>query len=283
MPSSTQAYGVALAGSGDTVGPNNQISGNAVGIQVGGSTTPATNETVIGNQIGTDALGTTALPNGLGLNVVNGTGTRIGVPGQKANTISGNLENLVVLQSSAVQNNLVGTTALGNAAIAPAAKAPSSAVVAGATFAPGGVTPVPGGAGHRGPPGEPHRWPDPGLGQCDLRLASADGLDLFGPAIVQGNKIGVGANGTTPVPNAGYGIFNVAGSAGAYIGASPVTGAPTGDGVWSADPAGGNIVANNKGVGIATDGGPALSNLTYDNEAGILTTPATHGAPHGGG
>ncbi len=277
VPPSTQSYGVALIGSGDTIGPNNQISANAVGIQVGNTTTPATNETVVGNLIGTDALGTTALPNGLGLNVVNGTGTRIGVPGQKANTISGNLENLVVLQISAVQNNLVGTTALGNAAIAPAAKPPSSAVVAGATFAPGGVTPAQVALVNVGPQGSLIGGPTPGSGNVISGSPAADGLDLFGPAIVQGNKIGVGANGTTPVPNAGYGIFSAAGAAGAYIGASPVTGAPAGDGVWSADPAGGNIVADNKGVGIATDGGPALSNLTYDNAAGMLTTPPLTG------
>ena len=71
VPSSTQAYGVTLLGNGDTLGPNNQISANGIGVQIGGQTTPGVHESVIGNQIGTDRIGTTALPNGLGVEVLN--------------------------------------------------------------------------------------------------------------------------------------------------------------------------------------------------------------------
>ncbi|MGO9455919.1 MAG: beta strand repeat-containing protein [Acidimicrobiales bacterium] len=279
-PTSTQAYGVALTGTGDTLGPNNQISDNGVGVQIGGQVNSGVNESVIGNQIGTDRLGTTALPNGLGVYVLKGTGTRIGIPGQKANTISGNLENLALIQSATVQNNLIGTTSLGNAAIAPYAGTPSAAITAAATFTIGGTTfssPSQAALVTVGAQGGLIGGPNPGSGNVISGSPGADGLDLYGPAVVQGNKIGVGADGTTAVPNAGYGILNLAGQAGAIIGGSPTAGVPAGDGMWPADPVGGNTVADNKGTGIGTGGGPVLSNLVYDNDGGIATVPGSSG------
>src|SRR5664280_2102682 len=66
--------------------------------------------------------------------------------------------------------------------------------------------------------------PTPGSGNVISGSPGADGLDLYGPSTVQGNKIGVGADGTTSVPNAGYGILNLAGQAGSIIGGSPTAG-----------------------------------------------------------
>ena len=283
-PTSTQAYGVALTGTGDTLGPNNQISDNGVGVQIGGQVSSGVNESVIGNQIGTDKLGTTALPNGLGVNVLNGTGTRIGIPGQKENTISGNLENLALIQSATVQNNFIGTTALGNAAIAPYAGTPSAAITAAAaftigstTFGTGSLPPSQVALVTVGTQGGVIGGPTPGSGNVISGSPSADGLDLYGPSTVQGNKIGVGADGTTSVPNSGTGILDLSGNTGTVIGGSPTAGAPTSDGPWPADPTGGNVVANNGGTGIHTGSTPLLSNLLYDNNSGIVTTPVTKG------
>ena len=283
-PTSTQAYGVALTGTGDTLGPNNQISDNGVGVQIGGQVNSGVNESVIGNQIGTDKLGTTALPNGLGVIVLNGTGTRIGIPGQKENAISGNLEDLALIQSATVQNNFIGTTALGNAAIAPYAGTPSAAITAAATFTIGTTT---FGAGALPPSqvalvtvgtqGGLIGGPNPGSGNVISGSPSADGLDLYGPSTVQGNKIGVGADGSTSVPNGGFGIFDLSGNAGTVIGGSPTAGAPTSDGPWPADPIGGNVIANNGATGIHTGNTPLLSNLLYDNSVGISTTPVSKG------
>ena len=119
--------------------------------------------------------------------------------------------------------------------------------------------------------------PTPGSGNVISGSPSADGLDLFGPSIVQGNKIGVGADGTTTVPNSGYGIFDLSRTTGTVIGGSPTAVAPTSDGPWPADPAGGNVVANNGAAGISTGSTTVLSNLLYDNNGGITTTPATRG------
>ena len=43
----------------------------------------------------------------------------IGVPGARANTISGNLNNVIVAGATTIQNNQIGTTILGLSAITP--------------------------------------------------------------------------------------------------------------------------------------------------------------------
>ena len=279
-PTAADNYGVVLDGNGDTLGANNEISYNGVGVQIGTTTTPAVNETIDGNGIGTDNLGTTALPNGEGVSLVNGTGTRIGLPGAKANTISGNLENLVLASAATVQNNLIGTTSLGNAAIAPYAGIPSSVISAGATYGAGTQAPSSVALVTVGPSGSLIGGTQPGTGNVISGSPAADGLDLYGPSTVQGNNIGVGVDGKTAVPNAGYGILAATGAAGSTIGASPTNGAPTTSGPWAASPPGGNIIANNGQSGVGDGGDPSstLSDVFYGNgQGGIITAPPTNG------
>ena len=279
-PTSADNFGVVLDGNGDTLGPNNEISYNGVGVQIGTTTTPSVNETLDGNDVGTDNLGTTALPNGEGVSLVNGTGTRIGIPGVKANTISGNLENIVLASAATVQNNRIGTTSLGNAAIAPYAGTPSSVIAAGAAYGAGTQAPSSVALVTVGPSGSLIGGTQPGTGNVISGSPAADGLDLYGPSIVQDNDIGVGADGKTAVPNAGYGVLVAPGAAGSIIGASPTKGAPTTSGPWAANPPGGNIIANNGKTGVANAGDPAstLSDVFYGNGGGgIVTLPPTNG------
>jgi hypothetical protein len=278
-PAVAYNYGVVLDGNGDTLGPNNQISYNGDGVQIGTTITPSVNETVYGNNIGTDNLGTTALPNGEGVNLVNGTGTQIGLPGAKANTISGNLDNVILASKATVQNNLIGTTTLGNAAIAPYVGTPSGVITAGATYQAGAQTPSAVALVTVGPSGSVIGGTQPGTGNV-IAGSSDDGLDLYGPSTAQGNHIGVGADGKTAVPNAAYGVYLAPGAAGSTIGASPTNGAPTTSGPWAANPPGGNIVANNGKTGLGSQGYPnsALSNLFYGNgDGGIITSSGTDG------
>ncbi|HBB89167.1 MAG TPA: hypothetical protein DC047_16295, partial [Blastocatellia bacterium] len=88
--------GISISGSGNLIGglvpgAQNVISGNRVGIQVGGSIAPGPlNNTIKGNLIGLNALGTSALPNSLvGIQVSDSSNNIIGgTETGAANTIS---------------------------------------------------------------------------------------------------------------------------------------------------------------------------------------------------
>jgi hypothetical protein len=260
---------VVLAGSGDTLGPNNEISYNGVGVQIGTGTLAATNETTVGNSIGTDPIGTTGLPNGTGIYVQNATGTHIGAPGAKANTISGNLEQVVLANSTVMQNNQIGTTTLGNAAIAPYAGSPGGIITSGVAYDP--AAPATEALLTNLAPGSLIGGTQPGMGNT-ISGSPAGGITLYAKATVQGNKIGVGANGSTPVPNATSGITVGPASNGAMIGGSGTAGAPPTAGIWPSDPIGGNNIANNTiaGVGDFGHGTTILSDSFASNGAGIV-------------
>ena len=249
-PPVPQSYGVQLVGSGDTLGPNNQISFNGGGVYVTNA-----GETVVGNDIGTDALGTTALPNGTGvaLGAKGISGFTLGVAGEKPNTISGNLLNVVALSPTLIQNNYVGTTSLGNAAIAPYAGIVPEGITEGQLLSAdaGLVTVLPGSTvgGTR-----------PGTGNVVSGNAGY-GIGALASTVIQGNKIGVGANGVTPVPNGKSGVYLASGAGSSLVGGSPTKGAPK-VGPWSPPgPPGGNIIAYNGGEGIDLETGVGLAVL----------------------
>jgi hypothetical protein len=277
-----QGYGVILGGTGDTLGPNNEISFNGTGVMI---LTPG--ETVVGNDVGVDSTGLAALPNGNGVLVqgaAGATGFTLGVPGGKPNTISGNLDNVLINSSATVQNNYVGTTNLGNAAVVPYLGSVPTTVTEAAFFnsAPGiivGSTST----------GSVIGGTQPGMGNVISGNGRFGGLALFTTALVQGNKIGVGVDGTTPVPNSGDGVVITGHGTGSVIGSDPTSGAPQ-SGPWPTAPLGGNIIANNGKAGIAIDtgitGSVELSNSIYGNTdggilhvAGAIAGPSFVGAP----
>jgi parallel beta-helix repeat protein len=111
---------IGLAGAGNVISGNTQE-----GVVVGGSPFPITDLVVAGNRIGTNAAGTAAVPNLVGIDV-NRVSVAIGgtSPGE-GNLISGNSDRGIALTSASgnvIQGNLIGTdvtgtTALGNGTI----------------------------------------------------------------------------------------------------------------------------------------------------------------------
>jgi CSLREA domain-containing protein/LPXTG-motif cell wall-anchored protein len=232
-----QGTGISLGGIGDTAGPNNLIAWNTVGIAISGS-----NETVVGNLIGTDSTGLASLPNGEGIDVT-GPGATIGVPGAKANTISGNVIGILTAAPVTVQNNLLGTTDLGNAAITdtyPDLSTLPDALVA--PLAAANLTQTYLFESTSTAPGTVIGGTQPGFGNVVAGNPHGSGLILGARTVVQGNRIGVGADGATPIGNAGDGVL-VAGGNGTLIGAAPTDPA-------SAAVAGANIIANNTADGV---------------------------------
>jgi hypothetical protein len=119
LPLGNREYGVAIwdGPCGNIVGgmgpgEGNLISGNPTGVMVAGSN--ANQNAVIGNRIGTDASGTSALGNQTGISLYTGTFSRI-----ERNLISGNLGTGIVLgdQNSLILGNLIGTDIGGTQAL----------------------------------------------------------------------------------------------------------------------------------------------------------------------
>jgi titin len=175
---------------GTTAGARNVISGNREGITLWEA--GATNNLIQGNHIGTDAAGSNAIPNELGIagyspnNTIGGTETGAG------NLISGNISNGVNLygenaSENVVQGNLIGTDATGMAALGNGDSGVALVFAASNTV---GGTAV--GAGNT------------------LSGNTNAGVTIFGPEaqnnLIQGNLIGTDPTGTVAVGNGDPGI-----------------------------------------------------------------------------
>ncbi|MDW3179674.1 MAG: right-handed parallel beta-helix repeat-containing protein [Acidimicrobiia bacterium] len=247
-------YGIVLYNGANTTqiggggaDQGNVISGNATdGIYIDGNNNAATTANVIeGNLIGTDGTGTLERGNvRYGIRVDNAaTSTVIGGPGA-GNTISGNGDDGIYLSDSGTDNtiiqaNHIGTNAAGDDAIPNGDRGVQ--IESGASF-----TQV-GGAG---------------AGEGNVISANlgdgviiADWLALGTTGtVVEGNLIGVEADGSTPLGNGGHGVH-----------VDPVTGNRIGGTAVGA----GNVIANNGATGtqMAPTSGTntVLGNSIYAN------------------
>ena len=207
------------------------ISGNtALGVALLAS---SSTNVVVGNRIGTNADGTTSVPNEVGIAIDASNGNTIGDLSASANgnLISGNSDYGIVLQGNASNNrvsyNSIGTTANGAAVL------PNGEI---GVFHLGGATDnrteknVIGG----------HNLTDSGAGVGFAVTA--------GPAnVVDENFLGVGRDGTTELPNR-QGI------------------AITADGQIIGSEAGGNIIGHNEKAGITITSFPGGVNpVVTDN------------------
>lgn len=226
---------------GTTAGTRNVISGNSgVGVAVGGS-----NNLVQGNFIGTDVTGTRRLGNGGNGGFISGSNNTVGGTTSAArNIISANGGYGVVISGSTAQGNKVqgnyigtditGTRPLGNGEGVLISTGASNNMVGGASTTPDSL---------------PGNLISANFAR-GIVISSAFG-NVEG-TMIQGNRIGLGADGTANLGNGSHGIL-VQGFTSTIGGAAA---------------AAGNIIAHNGGDGLYVFGGTGnalLRNSIFSN------------------
>ncbi len=226
VPNTTGIYGFAAAGTatvgGAATGAGNLISGNTFGIR-------GERLVVQGNRIGTNAQGTAAIANFVGVSanhsLIGGT-----EPGAR-NLISGNTGDGLRCEFSVVQGNFIGTDATGSMALVPGTN--STGIFADHSTI-GGTTPE------------------------ARNVISGNGNGLYrGANLIQGNFIGTDVTGEAAVPNF-FGIFEPTGATigGTEPGAGNlISGNRTGIGFYAT----GSLIQGNR-IGTNQDGTRAIRN-----------------------
>jgi titin len=260
----------------------NRFRGNDIGLSAAGG------DVVAGNFLGTDPTGSIGEGSGTG---TNGTGYGVyvvssspsdligGTTPAARNLLSGNLAAEVRLDSAgnAVQGNYVGTDATGLAAVANPrgsgiAVTNSGQTIGGGTAGAGNVI-----AGNPGNPGSP------GAGlefyNSSINIATP------APSFVQGNLIGLGADGETPLGNVAYGIYVALDSRNVHVGGTTAADrnviSANGDGILIDAGATGLTVQGNY-IGTDASGELARGNgyfgLVIDGTSGVLIGGTAPGA-----
>jgi titin len=248
-------YGVLIgegANSNSVGGTNgaasNLISGNsAAGIEIIGTGTE-TNE-VEGNQIGTDAAGSAALPNNYGILVGAGASSNIlgGTTAADGNLISGDTVAGVEVFGAGSSENLVDGNRIGTNAAGTATLGHSEFGVEVLT---GATRNTIGGSG---------------AGAGNLVSGNGEGVIISGDGtsgnLVEGNYVGTDASGTAALPN-DSGILVGAGASANTVGGTSV--------------ADRNLISGNSDAGVEIFGAGTTGNLLEGNRIG--TDPAGAGA-----
>lgn len=224
---------------GDSVAARNLISGNTTS---GISLFFSQDVTITGNYLGTNASGDSAMPNGLGIYVVDSGRIRVGgTTNSERNLISGNGTGILVEGSSqtgnVIQGNFIGVDKTGSLSL----RNDSAGITLsnGSNFEIGGAT---AGAGNV----------VSGNGGFGIHLqGSSTGNHL------QGNLVGTDASGTNAVPNAATGILVRDHSANNVIGGS--------------QPGERNVISGNAAGGLFIQGA-STSNVVQGNFLGTDVT-----------
>ena len=190
--SAGEENGFWITGGGTTIRSLaiNRFGDDAIDIEFNGG------NTVVGNYIGTDVLGVTALPNEWGINIKTAGNVVGGTTAADRNVVSGNNSEGVYLKSSGSTNNLiqgnyVGTNAAGDTPLPNGSHGviifqdASSNTIGGPTAAHGNVV-----SGNGG---------------------SDSGIYVEGSAtsgnVIRFNRVGTNAAGTAAIPNNLHGIW----------------------------------------------------------------------------
>jgi hypothetical protein len=211
---------------GTSSGARNVISGNGedgISFDTDTGSGSVTEDVITGNYIGLDAAGNVAMPNNYGIDLNLGsaqTGIQIGGTASGAgNVISGNTADGIIEVGAAtgitIQGNFIGTNATGASVIGNGGN--------GIYFTGAHNTQIDG--------------TDPGAGNIISGNAS-NGIELSAgsASTIQGNRIGVLADGATAAGNGADGVY--------------LLNSATQDSIGGLTTSAGNIIANNAGDGI---------------------------------
>ena len=242
--SNNETIGGTIAGAGNVIS-----GGRQYGVDVDGSA----GTLIAGNLIGTDALGATAIPNGLAGIIIQDGASNTSVGGltpASRNLLSGNTGNGVSISGAATSGNLVAGNFLGTNLAGTGALANGGSGVEITSQAHdntiGGYALV------------------PGTGAGNL-IAANPGIGIFihGGAtnnLVAGDSLGLSANGSTPLGNGGGIYVQDAGTTGNTIGGLAATAR--------------NLITNSGSGGIVIRNS-ALNNLVVGNYVGVLNDGRT--------
>jgi len=219
-------------------------AGTVKGLAIGNCATAVTTASAVpivvkACYIGTDASGTTAMPNSIGISVAVAIMTIGGPTAADRNVISGNGNYGIDLNgaSGTIENNFIGTDATGTVAL-PNGRGIELAGGASTGLLIGG----------------------PGVGNL-ISGNTAEGIENDGMSnvTIQANLIGTDVNGEAALPNGGRGIAG--GGAGFKIGGTAV-----GEG---------NLVSGNGGIGIDanTDNSLIQGNFIGVDDSHLLALP----------
>ena len=265
----------------------NFTTGSGIDIEVNGVT-------IDGNFIGTRADGTTQAGNNVGVRVFGLAAVNTVIGGTTvaaSNLLSGNLQAGVLIAEAVtsaanrnvVQNNLIGTTITGNAAL------PNGTLQTDLAVAPnnGGVVVLGAGGALIGVPNIGNVIAG-NLGAGVLLTYNTSSTTATSDNVVQGNLLGLGADGTTPVANVGDGVEIINGQNNTIGGANANEGnriesngadgvAIIGQNVLSPDSIGnsiaGNTIASNTLIGVLVTNGTGnritANSISANLQAGI--------------
>jgi CSLREA domain-containing protein len=242
---------------GATAGERNILSGNGDdGLEFDGA---GSGNRVIGNYAGTNPAGTAAIPNAqTGMQIIDSPGTIVGgTLAGEANLLSGNLDRGLILTGDNVtaQGNLIGVDASGNAALGNGTQ---GIFLAGSNNLIGGTL-----AGARNVIAANGSGVLADQPQEQVGIFVLSGGRTTDANAIQGNYVGLGADGDTDLGNDGDGIL--------------ISDAATNTTVGSSDSAGRNVISGNGAAGIRVGGSSAAGagTVIVGNQIGVAANGTT--------
>ena len=278
-PATNQRYGVyvLVSGSGNTIGgtsaaARNVISGNTENGILIGAGPGSTDNVIMGNYIGTNDAGTTAIPNATGIDIQTPGNTVGGTAAGAGNLISGNTVGVEIVGATQT-GTLVAGTFIGT-------NADGTASIGNRTY----------GVELNGAPGNTIGGTVAGAGNLISGNSTGYGVIIIGAAatgnLVAGNLIGSDVTGTTAVAN---GIGIVIEASGNTVGGTTggagnlISGNSSSYGVFVFGPTTtitGNVLVGNL-IGTNDSGTAALANtygIGLNNASGTTIGGTTAGA-----